>query len=192
MVKTTPPATLTSERQYLRQWQASDFAPFAYLNADTEVMRYFPNVLSPDISDKIAKKCQALIAQNGWGLWAVCRKRDGQFMGFVGLNQTDAAMPFAPAVEMAWRLDKAYWGQGYATEAAQAALRFAFEQLLLDEVVAFTATINIPSQRVMQRLGMQNRQQNFYHPALADSHPLAEHVLYSITREQWQQSAANR
>lgn len=185
------PTILTSKRLYLRQWQDSDFAPFARLNADPDVMRYFPKVLSSEMSDKIAKKCQALIAQNGWGLWAVCRQADGQFMGFVGLNPTDAVMPFAPAVEMAWRLDKAYWGQGYATEAAQLALRFAFEELALKEVVAFTATINTPSQRLMKRLGMQNRQQNFYHPALDDTHPLAEHVLYSITHARWQQLTAH-
>ena len=190
MSTSKPLSTLTSKRLYLRQWQDSDLAPFARINANPEVMRYFPSVLSSEVSDRIAKKCQTLIAQNGWGLWAVCLKDSGRFIGFVGLNQTDAAMPFAPAVEMAWRLDNAYWGQGYATEAAKLALRFAFETLKLNEVVAFTATVNTPSQRVMQRLGMQNSTQNFYHPALPKTHVLAEHVLYTMTRQRWQQQVS--
>lgn len=178
---------LESERLYLRQWQCSDFAAFAAMNADPEVMRYFPAPLSAAMSNTIAKKCQALIHENGWGLWAVSLKEAGAFIGFVGLNETHAAMSFAPAVEIAWRLHKDYWGKGYATEAAAVALRFAFEQLLLDEVVSFTAVINQPSRRVMNRLGMHNTQPNFYHPMLEDTHRLAEHVLYTITRQQWQQ-----
>ena len=181
---------LQTERLYLRQWQASDFAIFAQINADPEVMRYFPKVLSNELSDVIARKCQQLIADNGWGFWAVSLK-DGletadNFIGFVGLNHTHADLPFAPSVEMAWRLHKDYWGNGYATEAAQAALRFAFETLALNEVVAFTAVINEPSQKVMQRLGMIDMQDNFCHPMLKPNHRLAEHVLYKITREQWQ------
>ncbi|MGO1375399.1 MAG: GNAT family N-acetyltransferase, partial [Psychrobacter sp.] len=93
--------------------------------------------------------------------------------------------PFAPAVEMAWRLHKDYWGKGYATEAARASLTFAFETLMLDEVVAFTAVINKHSQLIMQRIGMTDTQENFYHPMLESNHPLAEHVLYKITQEQW-------
>lgn len=182
--------SIETERLYLRQWQASDFAIFAAMNADAEVMRYFPKPLSSTVSDVIANKCQQLIADNGWGFWALSlkehSKKAGTFIGFVGLNNTHADLPCAPCVEIAWRLHKDYWGQGYATEAAQASLTFAFEALKLAEVVAFTAVINKPSQRVMERLGMINTQDNFNHPALTSSHPLAEHVLYKITQEQWQ------
>ena len=178
--------TLETKRLRLRQWQPSDFAIFADMNADPEVMRYFPKLLSATVSDVIANKCQQLIKDNGWGFWAVSIKSTNAFIGFVGLNQTNADMTFAPCVEIAWRLHKDYWGQGYATEAAQAALKFAFEVLALDEVVAFTAVINKPSQQVMQRIGMKNTQDNFYHPALRPNHALAEHVLYKITQQQWQ------
>ncbi|MCH1781589.1 GNAT family N-acetyltransferase [Psychrobacter glaciei] len=180
--------TIETERLYLRQWQASDFETFADMNADPEVMQYFPKLLTPKISDIIANKCQQLIADNGWGLWAVSLKVDeennGSFIGFVGLNDTHADMSFAPAVEIAWRLSKEHWGQGYATEAARASLNFAFTELGLEEVVSFTAVINKRSQLIMQRIGMTDTQDNFYHPALKATHPLAEHVLYKISRQQ--------
>ncbi|WP_201597103.1 GNAT family N-acetyltransferase [Psychrobacter vallis] len=183
---------IETDRLYLKQWQTSDFAIFAEMNADPEVMQYFPKLLSTTVSNTIAKKCQQLIGDNGWGFWAVSLK-DGSknrnnFIGFVGLNDTHADMSFAPAVEIAWRLRKEYWGQGYATEAAHAALQFAFTELALDDIVSFTAVINQRSQLIMERIGMTNTQQDFYHPMLDPNHLLAEHVLYKITRQQWQDS----
>ncbi len=181
---------IETERLYLRQWQASDFAIFAAMNADPEVMKYFPKLLSAKVSDIIANKCQQLIADNGWGFWALSLKEGSEkndaFIGFVGLNQTHADMSFAPCVEIAWRLRKEFWGQGYATEAARASLDFAFSELALEEVVAFTAVINKRSQLLMKRIRMTDTQNNFYHPALESNHLLAEHVLYNLTREQWQ------
>ena len=185
---------IETERLYLRQWQASDFAVFAEINADPEVMKYFPKLLTPKVSDIIASKCQQLIANQGWGLWAVSlkdsTKTSDDFIGFVGLNDTHADMSFAPAVEIAWRLHKDYWGQGYATEAARAALNFAFTELSLDEVVSFTAVINKRSQLIMERIGMMDTRANFYHPALNPNHQLAEHVLYKMTRQQWDNQLA--
>ena len=181
---------IETERLYLRQWQASDFVVFAAMNADPEVMKYFPKLLSATVSDIIANKCQQLIEENGWGFWALSLKEGSDnndaFIGFVGLNQTHADMSFAPCVEIAWRLRKEFWGQGYATEAARASLGFAFSELALDEVVAFTAVINQRSQLLMARIGMTDTQDNFYHPALESNHRLAEHVLYKLNRQQWQ------
>jgi RimJ/RimL family protein N-acetyltransferase len=178
--------TIETERLYLRQWQASDFAPFAEMNANPEVMEYFPKLLTTSMSNTIAKKCQSLINDNGWGFWAVSLKETDTFIGMVGLNHAHADMPFSPAVEIAWRLHNDYWGQGYATEAARASLDFAFVELEIEEVVAFTAVINKRSQLVMERLGMTNTQEDFYHPMLDLNHRLAEHVLYKITRHQRQ------
>lgn len=175
---------IETERLYLRQWRASDFAIFAEMNADLDVMKYFPKPLSPKVSDAIANKCSQLIKDKGWGFWAVSLKETDTFIGMVGLNEAHADMSFAPAIEIAWRLHKDYWGQGYATEAARASLNFAFDTLGLDEVVAFTAVINEHSQLIMQRIGMSNTQENFYHPMLEPNHRLAEHVLYKITQEQ--------
>ena len=178
--------TIETERLYLRQWRASDFAIFAEMNADLDVMKYFPKPLSPKVSDAIANKCSQLIKDNGWGFWAVSLKETDTFIGMVGLNEAHTDMPFAPAVEIAWRLHKDYWGQGYATEAARASLHYAFTKLALEEVVSFTTVINKRSQLIMQRIGMINLQENFYHPMLEADHRLAKHVLYKITRQQWQ------
>ena len=186
---------IQTQRLLLRQWRPSDLPIFAGINADPEVMRYFPKLLSPTVSDIIANKCQQLIEDNGWGFWALSLKANSEkadnFIGFVGLNATHADLPFAPSVEIAWRLHKDYWRQGYATEAAQAALKFAFAELNLQRVVAFTAVINKPSQKLMQRLGMTNTEDNFFHPALKIEHRLSEHVLYKITQQQWLASAIN-
>ena len=181
------PQTIETERLYLRQWQARDLPVFAEMNADLDVMKYFPKPLSPKLSDAIANKCSQLITDKGWGFWAVILKETNKFIGMVGLNEAHVDMPFAPAVEMAWRLHKDYWGQGYATEAARASLTFAFEVLKIEEVVAFTAVINKHSQLIMQRIRMSDTQENFYHPMLDSSHPLAEHVLYKMTQQQWRQ-----
>ena len=160
------------------------------MNADLEVMKYFPKPLSPKVSNAIADKCSQLIKDNGWGFWAVSRKgcsnKNDDFIGMVGLNDAHADMPFAPTVEIAWRLHKDYWGQGYATEAARASLHYAFTKLALEEVVSFTAVINKRSQLIMQRIGMTDTGKNFHHPMLEADHRLAEHVLYKITRQQWQ------
>ena len=181
---------IATKRLYLRQWQASDRARFAGMNADPEVMAYFPKLLTPALSNTIANKCQKLIEEHGWGFWVVARKdgadKSDDFIGMVGLNNAHADMPFAPAVEIGWRLHKDYWGLGYATEAARAALDFAFTELALEDVVSFTAVINQRSQKLMQRLGMTDTQDNFSHPMLDADHRLAEHVLYKITRQQWQ------
>ncbi|MDE1460964.1 GNAT family N-acetyltransferase [Spartinivicinus poritis] len=178
-------ATLKTERLTLRQWQSEDYKFFAALNADPVVMKYFPSCLSAVQSDAFADKLVSLIAKRGWGLWAVELKDTAQFIGFVGLHQPEAELPFTPCVEIGWRLAKAYWGVGYATEAAQAALQFAFDTLNLNEVVSFTSVTNKQSQAVMQRLGMVNTRQNFEHPSVSAESPLREHVLYKITKQQW-------
>ncbi|MGM8885589.1 GNAT family N-acetyltransferase [Psychrobacter sp. 1U2] len=189
MIRHPALSKLETKRLILRQWQPSDFSIFAEMNADPEVMQYFPKVLSKHTSDIIANKCQQLIEDNGWGFWAVSLKEDADdnFIGMVGLNQVHQDMPFAPNVEIGWRLHKDYWRNGYALEAAQAALKFAFEVLQLKEVVAFTAVSNKPSQRLMQRLGMSNINKDFDHPMLNANHPFATHVLYKMSKKDWQQ-----
>ncbi|MDN6275948.1 MAG: GNAT family N-acetyltransferase [Psychrobacter sp.] len=176
---------LETDRLRLRQWKDSDFAVFAEMSADDEVMAYFPKHLSLDESKALAMKLQSIIEGKGWGLWAVALKDSDAFIGFVGLHEREDSLPFSPCVEIAWRLSKIYWGYGYATEAANAAVNFAFETLKLDEIVSFTACVNAKSQLVMERLNMVNMQNNFYHPALEPDHELAEHVFYKMTREEW-------
>lgn len=182
---------LSTSRLHLRQWVTDDFAAFAEMSANPEVMRYFPKLLSRQESYQMAKKCQQLIEDKGWGFWAVSLKENNSFIGFVGLNEPQVDLPFSPCLEIGWRLHPNYWGNGYATEAAGEALRFAFTTLKAEEVVSFTAAINQSSRRVMERLGLMNTQSDFNHPAIADStppHPLAWHVLYKITYKEWRRN----
>ena len=179
---TTPPIQLETERLKLRAWQKSDLEPFAQLNTNKDVMRYFPSVLTREQSDALADKFQHLILEHGWGFWAVELKETGEFIGFTGLNAQPEQFIFSPCVEIGWRLAKAYWHQGYATEATKACLKFAFQTLNLNEIVAFTSLQNKPSEQLMQRLGMQAMYE-FNHPALTQESPLSRHILYKISNE---------
>lgn len=176
---------LETSRLRLRPWRDEDFAPFAALNADPQVMAHFPATLDRAESDVLAARCQSLIEAQGWGFWATEIKASGDFIGFVGLHRPIAELPFSPCVEIGWRLARPFWGQGYASEAARAALSFAFNDLSLAEVVAFTSLENRRSQAVMERLGMR-RAENFEHPALPPGHPLREHCLYRLAVSAWQ------
>ncbi|MEI8595356.1 GNAT family N-acetyltransferase [Photobacterium sp. Hal280] len=178
---------LQTERLIIRQWQADDHAPFAAMCADPNVMRYFPAPLSEAESVQLAQKATALIEQNGWGFWAVERKDTGQFIGLTGLHYQDLDIPDTPFIEIGWRLAADQWGKGFAPEAAQAALRYAFESLQAPAVYAFTTLANQPSRRVMEKLGMTDCEKNFMHPKLPHDHALAEHCLYRITRQAWLQ-----
>lgn len=176
---------LATNRLRLRQWQDPDLGPFAALNADPEVMRYFPVRLTRKQSDEFATMLREAIDRNGWGLWAVEVAADSAFIGFVGLNRPRFSAHFTPAVEVGWRLARPYWGNGYAMEAASAALTFGFDQLALQQIVSFTAAINERSIAVMVRLGMRHdAAEDFDHPNVPDGH-LRHHVLYRLSKDDW-------
>lgn len=169
-----------TERLILRLWKQSDREPFAAMNADPDVMRYFPSTRTREESDSMVNAVEQILADKGWGLWAVEEKSSGAFIGFVGLNIPGYELPFSPVIEIGWRLDKAFWGKGYAPEAARKALEIGFQQFAMKEIVAFTALTNLPSQRVMEKIGM-TRCEEFDHPSLAEGHPLRRHILYRIS-----------
>jgi RimJ/RimL family protein N-acetyltransferase len=173
------PLELHTRRCILRQWQDSDFAPWAAMNADPDVRRHFPGVLTAEQAAAEGQRCRDAIAQRGWGLWALELPGEMTFAGFVGLNVPHYDAPFVPAVEIGWRLARAAWGHGFATEAAGAALAFAAGRPGVPGVVAITVPGNAPSLRVMQRLGMvRDIAGDFDHPRIAAGHPLRHHVLY--------------
>lgn len=177
-----PSTALCGPRVRLRRWTDADLAPFAAMNADPEVMRHLIARLSRDESDAFAQRIRTHFDTHGFGLWALDVPGLG-FAGFVGLSaKVPFELPLPGTVvephEIGWRLARAAWGQGYATEAAALVLRHAFEVLALPQVVSFTATTNLASQAVMQRIGLQRRGE-FDHPRLAEGHPLRRHVLYA-------------
>lgn len=184
---------METKRLILRQWKDEDYVAYAELNADPDVMKYFPKTYSKSESDDQADLIRKLIAENGWGFWAVELKTTGQFIGFVGLNGIDenSDIPNAPFIEIGWRLSSEFWGVGYAPEAAERALGFAFETLSAPAIYAFTPLQNEPSKRVMQKLGMVDTYQDFNHPKVLAGNPLERHCLYGITKEQWCESNQN-
>ena len=144
-------------------------------------MEYFPAPLTRAESDELIARIEASFREHGFGVWALELPGETPCAGFVGLISAAPNLPFAPAVEVGWRLARAQWGRGIATEAARAAMAFAFDELEIPELVSFTTVGNLRSRRVMERLGMRREQaEDFMHPALAPEHPLAPHVLYRI------------
>lgn len=129
---------LKTERLVLRRWRDEDVAPFAALNGDQTAMRFMPGVLTAVETAAVVGRIRAHFEANGFGLWAVEAPGVAPFIGYVGLQHVTFEAHFAPAVEIGWRLAPVYWGRGYATEAATAALRFGFEKLNLDQIVSFT------------------------------------------------------
>jgi RimJ/RimL family protein N-acetyltransferase len=174
-------AELRTDRLLLRHWRDADRAPFAALNADPEVMRHFPAPMSREECDALAEAVAAGIERDGWGWWALEVRDTGAFIGFTGLSRVTFEAHFTPAVEIGWRLAREAWGQGYATEAARASVRFGFEELGLAEIVSFTAPANARSRAVMERLGMtHDLAGDFDHPRMPEGSPGRRHVLYRL------------
>lgn len=174
---------LRGPRIRLRAWRDEDLDPFAALNADPAVMEFLPRTLSREESAQMIARLQATLEARGWGLWAV--DLDGRCIGFAGLAVPGFEAHFTPCVEIGWRLARAAWGRGYATEAARLAAAYGFETLGLAAIVSFTAVANRRSRRVMEKLGMQHRpEDDFDHPRLP-GHRLQRHALYRLTRERY-------
>jgi RimJ/RimL family protein N-acetyltransferase len=175
--------TLETRRLRLRAWREHDLTAFATLNADVRVMEFLPKPLDHAESDALGRRIRDHFARHGFGLWAVEAPGVADFIGFVGLSVPSFQAPFMPCVDIGWRLAYEYWGHGYATEAARAALAFGFGDLALDEIVSFTVSLNWRSRRVMEHLGMKRSAvDDFDHPALPAGHPLRSHVLYRLNR----------
>jgi RimJ/RimL family protein N-acetyltransferase len=171
---------IETTRLILRIWRESDLEPWAALNADPEVMRHFPALLTRIEADAMAARNRDYIDQHGFGLWAVERREDGAFLGFTGLMTLRDSNPLSPGVEAGWRFARQAWGQGYATEAARAAMDDGFARLGLKQIVAFTAVPNLPSQAVMGRLGMIRRTDlDFDHPMVPEGSILRRHLVWS-------------
>lgn len=183
MADSTPLRLIEFEtpRLFLRPWRESDLAPFFAMACDPQVMAFLLPLPTRADSDAMVARVQARFAENGWGFWAVEHKETGEFMGFTGLNSPAVALPFSPCVEIGWRFARQWWGQGFATEAARGALQVGFEQLGLEEIVAFTVWNNDRSRAVMERIGMhEDVEGEFEHPLVPEGSPLRRHRLYRI------------
>jgi RimJ/RimL family protein N-acetyltransferase len=173
--------TIRTERLLMRRWLESDREPFAALNGDPETMRFFPSTLDRAASDAFVDRIESLFEDQGYGLWALEISATDTFIGYTGLNPMPADVPGAGGVEIQWRLSKHAWHQGYATEAATAAVGVAFDGAGLDEIWSMTAVRNEPSQAVMRRLGLREVAR-FNHPRIPEGDPLRPHVTYHLAR----------
>lgn len=170
---------IETERLILRSWTPNDKNPFAEMNGNSTVMKYFPSILSPDESNAFLERINAEIEETGFGLYAVEIKKSGEFIGFIGFHRFTFDVPFAPNWEIGWRISDKFWHKGYATEGALACIKYAREKRLCKKIYSFTATENIASEKVMKRIGM-TFEMLFLHPALPDGDWLKEHKLYSL------------
>jgi ribosomal-protein-alanine N-acetyltransferase len=180
------PLALSTPRLILRPWRAEDSDAFAAMFDDQAVMEFLGPAPDRAAIDGIIGRINQHFAEHGFGWWAAEAPGVSPFIGFIGLAHVNFEALFTPAVEIGWRLASAYWGQGYATEGARAALAFGFAQLGLAEIVSLTVPANTRSRRVMERLGMtRDPADDFDHPRLPAGDPLRRHVLYRIDRARW-------
>ena len=166
-----------TERLIIREWLESDRPTFYEMSSDKDVMKFFPDTLTKKECDRVVQRLKSLHAKNGCCFWSCELKESKTFIGLVGLNKIEDGLPFAPCVEIGWRLAKNRWGNGYATEAAKGCLEYGFQTFNLKEIVSFAVKSNVNSIKVMERVGMVNAMSNFIHPKVDVEH-LKEHVLF--------------
>jgi RimJ/RimL family protein N-acetyltransferase len=173
--------SIRTARLVMRRWRDEDRAPFAAMNADPEVMRYFPATQDRAASDAIVDRIEEVFDVRGFGLWVLELADSAEFIGFTGLNPMPDGVPGAGGMEVGWRLARSAWHHGYATEAAAAAVDVAFKGAGLDQIWSMTAVLNEPSQAVMRRLGM-TPYAHFDHPRVEIGNVLRAHIVYRLQR----------
>ncbi len=173
----------TSERLGFRTWQDSDLAPMQALNQDPAVLEFFPALKTLEETAAFVERMQHDMAARGYCFFAVDTLVDKAFIGFIGLSQHTYLEEQGTVTEIGWRLQRRSWNQGYATEGAKACLRYGLEQLHLPAIYAATPLINVKSQRVMQKIGMEFLQE-FREAGLESAPHLNPCVLYVIATEQ--------
>lgn len=176
---------ITLETQYLilRQWRETDFDFYANLTSNKEVMKFFPKTLSKEESNNAVRKFSKLLKEKSWGFWAVEEKSSNNFLGYAGLHAPQTKFPFSPCVEIAWRMENEYWENGYVKEAGETILKYAFEEIGLEEIVYFSSIYNHKAEALVCQLGMEKENETFSHPFVEEEHHLSEHYLYKISKK---------
>ncbi len=175
-----------TERLILRDWRDEDWPRFWQGTNTPAVMRWLGGLLDETGKAATRARVESCAARLGHCFWAVERKADGEVLGFCGLKRADApGSSVTGAMEVGWRLREDAWGQGYAREAAIAALDAAFNRFGAQEVVALTVIGNSASWGLMKRLGMRRREDLDYPDARYDP-PWRDTVVYSIDRGAWE------
>ncbi|MBV8600276.1 MAG: GNAT family N-acetyltransferase [Candidatus Eremiobacteraeota bacterium] len=180
---------LETPRLLVRGWTDDDVPPFVEMMGDPCVMEFYEDVTPRDESLALAARVREALEHDGYGWFVVEVKGGLPFAGTAVLKAVRFEAHFTPAMEVGWIFTPEAWHQGFATEAARALLDYAFETLAWDEVVAMTAAVNMPSRRVMERLGMTyDPKDDFDNPAVSKGHRLERHVLYRMSSQGWRDS----
>ena len=175
---------IETERLIVRPWRDGDREEYlASCNTEAVTAHLGGPAKVEDIDAGIARIAKSQ-DEHGFSFWAVERKSDGRFLGYCGLKLANLpGTPVEKDVEIGWRLREDAWGQGYASEAAEAVLAWAWANLDVERIVSFTIPANAPSRRLMERVGMTRRPDlDFGHPNFAPGHPLSAHVAYVAER----------
>ena len=174
---------IETERVILRTWRDDDVDEYYRINQDPKVIEFLRGPLTMQEAKDFVAFVNQQFDKIGYTLWAAEEKSSGKLMGFIGLDPLKWAAPLGSCVEIGWRLGSEYWGKGYATEGAKAALKYGFNKCGLKEVVSFTVPANVRSIRIMEKIGMQrDLNGDFAHPKLAPDHKLSKHVLYRVQK----------
>jgi RimJ/RimL family protein N-acetyltransferase len=169
----------TSERLGFRNWKTTDVNLLFEINTDENVMQFFPSIQTKEQTENFIDRMQNQYKEKGFCYFAVEIIETKEFIGFIGLSEQKFNSDFTPAIDIGWRLNSKFWHKGYATEGAKRCLEFGFYQLKLKEIIAIAPAINLPSIKVMQKIGLQ-KVKNFKHPLLKEFPELETCVLYSI------------
>lgn len=179
---------IETERLVLRAWREDDVAPFQAICSDPVVMATLGTPLTLDETQALVARMQATQAEHGHCFWALERREDARLIGWCGIIRGRTG-PVEGKLEAGWRLASDCWGQGYATEAARAALIWAFDQRVEDALYAITSKGNRRSQAVMERLGMRHQPHlDFEHPGVPHYSVLSPHVTYRVLRADFEQA----
>ncbi|AHE54193.1 GNAT family N-acetyltransferase [Sphingomonas sanxanigenens] len=174
---------IDTDRLVLRRWRDADLPAFRAQDADPRVRRFMGPLLTPEQSDAVRERHRGYERSHGLGFFTVERRTDGAVIGFCGLKPGAPGTPIEGEVEIGWLFGADYWGQGYAVEAARAALGWGWATLAVPSIAAITTAANTASRRVMDRLGMVHvPADDFIHPLLAGDAALSAHVTYRVSR----------
>jgi RimJ/RimL family protein N-acetyltransferase len=175
---------IETERLLIRPWREGDREEYLASCNSEAVTAHLGGPAKVEHIDAALARIARSQDEHGFSFWAVERKSDGRFLGYCGLKLTNLpGTPVEKDIEIGWRLREDAWGQGYASEAAEAVLAWAWANLSVERIVSFTIPANAPSRRVMERIGMIRRPDlDFGHPAYPAGHPLSAHVAYAAER----------
>lgn len=172
-----------SERLGFRNWCETDIEKMAAINANPEVMEFFPATQTPEQTAIFIERMQAMLQRTGFCYFAVDTLQDGRLIGFIGLAEQTFEADFTPCIDIGWRLDTCAWNKGYATEGAKACLEYAFNELKLKRILSMAPVINKKSIQVMEKIGMKKIAFFENHPYLLNDDRLKKCVLYEINNQ---------